>query len=199
MKSYIKAAAAILSQLGSLPKIEAALKIGDVVCITGYVRNDSGLHVVIEGEDSLGYRLDDTGTPSMSGSGEYQATVVGTVSNLGDGSNYYSPMLSDYEMMSSDTSCDEAMALRTRSVAASTDRKLQVGDEGDAVDCTSDFCENQLAENFLLRYRINVPQGSDPVACEECTITMQAIYDGVAWVSIAFSTDGSMIGSEAVM
>jgi len=40
MKSYIKAAAAILSQLGSLPlalpKIEAALKIGDVVCITGY-------------------------------------------------------------------------------------------------------------------------------------------------------------------
>ena len=70
---------------------------------------------------------------------------------------------------------------------------------GGAKDCTSDFCENQLADNFLLRYRINVPAGSDPETCEECTITMQTVYDGDAWVSIAFSNDGLMIGSEAVM
>jgi hypothetical protein len=35
--------------------------------------------------------------------------------------------------------------------------------------------------------------------CEKCTISMEAIYDGEAWVSIAVSTDGMMIGSEAVM
>ena len=70
---------------------------------------------------------------------------------------------------------------------------------GGAKDCMSDFCENQLADNFLLRYRINVPADSDPETCEECTITMQTVHDGDAWVAIAFSNDGLMIGSEAVM
>ena len=68
-----------------------------------------------------------------------------------------------------------------------------------AADCTTDFCENQLADNFLLRYRINVPQGADANTCDGCTITMECNYDGEAWVSIAFSNDGLMIGSEAVM
>ena len=68
-----------------------------------------------------------------------------------------------------------------------------------SVDCTSNFCENQLADNFLLKYRINVPQGTDATTCDGCTISMEAIYDGDAWVSIAFSTDELMTGSEAVM
>jgi hypothetical protein len=71
--------------------------------------------------------------------------------------------------------------------------------EATVEDCTSDFCENQLADEYLLRYRINVPEGSNPITCEGCTITMQAIYDGDGWVSLAFSNDGLMIGSEAVM
>jgi hypothetical protein len=67
------------------------------------------------------------------------------------------------------------------------------------VDCTMDFCENQLADNFILRYRINVPPGADATTCDRCTITMECNYDGEAWVGIAFSNDGLMIGSEAVM
>eukprot|EP00804_Cyclotella_cryptica_P017373 CCRYP_020238-RC/>CCRYP_020238-RC protein AED:0.13 eAED:0.13 QI:0/0.75/0.6/0.8/0.75/0.6/5/529/454 len=67
------------------------------------------------------------------------------------------------------------------------------------VDCTSNFCENQIQPDFLLKYRINVPQGTDPTTCDGCTISMETIYDGDAWVSIAFSTTGQMTGSQAVI
>jgi hypothetical protein len=61
-------------------------------------------------------------------------------------------------------------------------------------DCTKEMCETQLSPDFLLKYQINVPSDS-----EKCMISMEAIYDGEAWVSVAFSSDGMMIGSEAVM
>ena len=67
------------------------------------------------------------------------------------------------------------------------------------VDCTKGLCEVQLADNFWYRYRINVPNGADIKKCDQCTITMEVIYDGESWVSIAFSEDGDMVGSEAVM
>ncbi len=68
-----------------------------------------------------------------------------------------------------------------------------------AKDCTKEMCEYQLADNFLLKYQVNVPSDTTLEVCEKCTISMEAIYDGEAWVAIAFSTDGSMIGSESVM
>ena len=68
-----------------------------------------------------------------------------------------------------------------------------------AKDCTKEMCESQLADNFLLKYQVNVPSDTTLVTCDECTISCEAIYDGEAWVAIAFSTDGSMIGSESVM
>jgi hypothetical protein len=61
-------------------------------------------------------------------------------------------------------------------------------------DCTKEMCETQLSPDFLLKYQINVPSDS-----EKCMISMEAIYDGEAWVSVAFSSDGMMTGSEAVM
>ena len=69
----------------------------------------------------------------------------------------------------------------------------------DSADCTRSMCEYQLSENYLLKYQINVPSDTTLEVCEECNISMEAVYEGEAWVSIAFSTDGLMIGSEAVM
>lgn len=57
-------------------------------------------------------------------------------------------------------------------------------------DCTTQFCEKSLSDEYFLRYMVNV---------EEDTITMEAIYEGVAWVAIAFSEDEKMPSSDAVM
>jgi len=74
-----------------------------------------------------------------------------------------------------------------------------VPETGPAKDCTKEFCDNQLSSGYLLRYQINVPDGTTVDVCDGCTISMELIYDGDAWVSVAFSTDGQMIGSEAVI
>lgn len=67
-------------------------------------------------------------------------------------------------------------------------------------DCITEMCESQLSDDFLLRYRVNMPSDATTLeSCDECTISMEAIYEGEAWVSIAVGTDGSMIGGEAVM
>ncbi len=67
-------------------------------------------------------------------------------------------------------------------------------------DCTQDFCENQVSSDYLLRYKINVPDGTTLGTCEDgCTISFESIYNGEAWISVGFSTDGIMIGSDAVM
>jgi hypothetical protein len=66
-------------------------------------------------------------------------------------------------------------------------------------DCITEMCESQLSDDFMLRYRINVPSDTTLESCDECTISMEATYEGEAWVSIAVGTDGSMIGGEAVM
>lgn len=57
-------------------------------------------------------------------------------------------------------------------------------------DCITQFCEKTLSDEYVLRYMVND---------EDNTITMEAIYDGVAWVAIAFSEDEKMPGSDAVM
>jgi hypothetical protein len=71
---------------------------------------------------------------------------------------------------------------------------------GGGEDCTVDFCENQVSSDYLLRYKVNVPDGMTLDTCnEECTISFESIYDGEAWVAVGFSTDGIMVGSDAVM
>ena len=57
----------------------------------------------------------------------------------------------------------------------------------------------QLSDDLLLNYQINVPSDTTYEICDMCTISIEAIYDGEAWVGIGFSTDGVMVGSEAVV
>ena len=71
--------------------------------------------------------------------------------------------------------------------------------QGPTLDCTRAMCETQLSPDFLLKYQINVPSNTTIEICEKCTISMEAVYKGKAWVSLAFSTAGLMTGSEAVM
>lgn len=67
-------------------------------------------------------------------------------------------------------------------------------------DCTQDFCENQVSSDYLLRYKINVPEGMTLDTCDDgCSISFETIYEGEVWVSVGFSYDGRMIGSDAVM
>ena len=66
-------------------------------------------------------------------------------------------------------------------------------------DCTKEFCDHELSPDFRLRYQVNVPDGTTVDECNGCTISMELTYDGEAWLGFAFSEDGQMIGSEAVM
>jgi hypothetical protein len=47
-----------------------------------------------------------------------------------------------------------------------------------------------LSDGYMLQHKLNEADG---------TITMELIYDGDAWVGIAFSDDDKMAGSDAVM
>lgn len=68
-----------------------------------------------------------------------------------------------------------------------------------ATDCTKEFCDFELDPDYLLKYRLNVPEDASVAACTGCTVSMELIHEGEAWVSIAFSNDGKMIGGEAVI
>ena len=171
----------------------------------------------------------------------YRATIIGTVSELGDGLGVStgvpggrsvddSPVLRDVQVL--DSSVDgcpsdvvevsvEAAALGgeclIRSVGGGDGASLFVVEEDVAnvpvtttvaaapttttaiattitstavKDCSNDFCEKAVAEGYLLRYKINE---------EEATVSMEVIYDGDAWVGIAFSQDERMGGSDGVM
>ena len=65
--------------------------------------------------------------------------------------------------------------------------------------CISDFCEEQLTSDYLMQYKVNVPEGSSVEECYLCSVTIRLTYEGDAWLGFAFSTDGQMVGSQAVM
>ncbi|KAL3817090.1 hypothetical protein ACHAXA_009921 [Cyclostephanos tholiformis] len=66
-------------------------------------------------------------------------------------------------------------------------------------DCTKAICETQISHGILLKYQVNVPRGTTLEICDYCTISMEVVYQGEAWVGVAFSIDGKMSGSEAVI
>jgi len=88
-------------------------------------------------------------------------------------------------------------AATTTDAIATTLTTTTIASEG--LDCTVDFCENELTSGYLQRYKVNIPEGQDPENCEGCSILMELIFEGEAWLSIGFSEDGNMIGSEAVI
>ena len=57
-------------------------------------------------------------------------------------------------------------------------------------DCFSVFCEMTLTDGYMIGYKVNEPEG---------TVSIEVLYDGEAWVGIAFSEDEKMGGSDAVM
>jgi len=56
-----------------------------------------------------------------------------------------------------------------------------------------------LSSTCELKYRVNVPSDTNEEECIGCSVSMEVIHDGEAWLGIAFSTNGRMVGSEAVI
>ena len=190
---------------------------------SGYVvltdkNEETGMHC-------LGFRLDDSAAiiaagrakgaqgfcstcTGAQGNPEYgfRATIKGTVKELGDGTIGASgtPLLEVTEVSDDGEMCETPtiqnfVCMEPLPPAPTPDASAVIDTTVGAKDCTKEMCESQLADNFLLKYQVNVPSDTTLVTCDECTISCEAIYDGEAWVAIAFSTDGSMIGSESVM
>lgn len=65
--------------------------------------------------------------------------------------------------------------------------------------CATEFCEHQLSEDYLMEYKVNIPDYESVEECEFCSVTIRLTYDGEVWLGFAVSMDGQMIGSEAVM
>lgn len=66
--------------------------------------------------------------------------------------------------------------------------------------CMTTFCEFELAPDYKLQYRVNVPDHTNIDKCFGCSLSVKLTYDDeTSWIGLAFSTDGKMIDSEAVM
>lgn len=149
----------------------------------------------------------------------FRATVKGTVKELGDGTDSITgvPVLSNIQVLDESVGCDTMTTVKPICLPALVTEPVPVpkpsvpepsvpepvpepvsGPETPD-DCSSQMCETELTSDYQLRYQINVPSGTTPQVCEGCTISMELVYDGKAWVAVAFSENGRMIGSEAVM
>lgn len=61
------------------------------------------------------------------------------------------------------------------------------------VQCTTDWCVEELGTECKLKYLVNYPTD------EPSSITMDLTCEGESWIGIGFSLDGTMDGSEAVI
>jgi hypothetical protein len=66
-------------------------------------------------------------------------------------------------------------------------------------DCTKQMCQYELEADYLLEYKVNVPENTTVEACDGCSLSVKLTYEGTAWLAFALSTNGEMIGSEAIM
>ena len=71
--------------------------------------------------------------------------------------------------------------------------------DGPAADCTKVMCQYELTPDFMLEYKVNVPEDTTTHECVGCSLRVKLTYEGTAWLAFALSTNGEMIGSEAVM
>lgn len=68
--------------------------------------------------------------------------------------------------------------------------------------CTVEYCEYEMTSDYVFEYRVNIPDDSSvgDNECTGCSLSVKLTYDDVtSWIGLAFSTNGQMIGSEAVM
>lgn len=168
----------------------------------------------------------------------YQATIVGTVKELGDGNGRTTgapgtdsvegtPILTDIQVLDSTVACDPSIMVTVEADAAGNECLIRSthADDGstpttrtaattaaattttaatatttaitttsapptEGEDCSSDFYETTLTDGYTLKYKIN--------EADE-TITIEATYDGNAWLGIAFSEDDKMGGGDGVV
>ena len=67
------------------------------------------------------------------------------------------------------------------------------------VDCTLNFCELELSDELIQRYKITVPEGNTDEDCADCKITVQLELDGYSWIGMGVAGSSGMIGSHVVM
>lgn len=67
------------------------------------------------------------------------------------------------------------------------------------VDCTKFFCELELSDTLVKRYKITVPDGNTDSDCADCKITVQLELDGYSWIGMGVTGSGGMVGSHVVM
>ncbi len=114
--------------------------------------------------------------------------------------NVIEPTLSPTTKTPTSTLINESLTTAPTSTTSTSTSKASIQDpQDDSVDCTREMCEYQLSDDFLHKYQVNAPSETTLEMCEECTISKEVVCEGKAWASIAFSTGGMMIGSEAVM
>jgi hypothetical protein len=66
-------------------------------------------------------------------------------------------------------------------------------------DCTEATCALELSPDLLLEYQVIVPDTTTVDECDGCQIQVKMTFDGIAWLGFGLSTDGGMVGGEAVM
>lgn len=57
-------------------------------------------------------------------------------------------------------------------------------------DTQEEWQTHHLSDSSILYYKVNESEG---------TLSAEVVHDGESWLSIGFSEDGGMVGSEAVM
>ena len=136
------------------------------------------------------------------------ATVKGIVLELGqeNGVNALaSPLIGSIEILDNTVECETYIEPPTcgRSlepvVPEPVPAPVPAAPVPDVVDCSAQFCDEVLADGFTMKYKINVPQDTSKEVCTGCTMSVEMYYDGDAWIALGFSTDGQMVGSDAVM
>jgi hypothetical protein len=138
-----------------------------------------------------------TGTPTSTPPTESQTTApTSTITKISTST----PTTAIQDSTTASQTTTPTSAVTTISSSTTTTAfQDQIPDSQDSTDCTREMCKIPLSSDFLLKYQVNVPLNTTLEICDNCTISMEAVYEGEAWVSIAFTTDRKMVGSEAVM
>lgn len=104
-----------------------------------------------------------------------------------------------YLSKSSDKKSDSLDESDSSQVSDQQNDTTELTEKIDANDCTKEMCQYEISDDCLLEYKVNVPEDTTVDECIGCSLSIKLTYDGVAWLGFAFSKNGEMIGSEAVM
>lgn len=117
--------------------------------------------------------------------------------------NFTDPLLglekeiSDLTHLEAELTGNSAQIFVNSTSNGSLETKTEQLDE--SIDCTKEMCQYELTPDYLLEYKVNVPNDTTVEECVGCSLTVKLTYEGTAWLAFALSPNGEMIGSEAVM